>query len=338
MKVSNETKVGALTAIAITLLILGFNFLKGKSVLSRSNRIYAVFDSVSGLKPSNIVRLNGLQIGSVYDIYEKDNNAKEIIVAINLTKDIKIPANSIAFINAGFTTSSTLDIRRGDANTFLKSGDTIHTAQKPGVLDQLSNSAGPVLDTIKKTVATLGHVLENINSIFDPNTKGNLQSTIANLKLVTERLSYTSADLQALMNAQTGAVSHTMNNLESFSGNLAKNNEKFDTIIDNLQKTTSQLSQAQLKETVDNLNKSLSELKTTLAKLNSTEGSLGKLLNEKGLYNSLMSNLRSVNTLIDDLKVHPKRYVSFSVFGKKEKSPPLTAPLSDSANQQQLKQ
>lgn len=338
MKVSNETKVGALTAIAITLLILGFNFLKGKSVLSRSNRIYAVFDSVSGLKPSNIVRLNGLQIGSVYDIYEKDNDAKEIIVAINLTKDIKIPENSVAFINAGFTTSSTLDIRRGDAPNFLKSGDTIRTAQKAGVLDQLSNSAGPVLDTIKKTVATLGKVLENINTIFDPNTKGNLQSTIANLKLVTERLSYTSADLQALMNAQTGAVSKTMNNLESFSGNLAKNNDKFDTIIDNLQKTTAQLSQAELKGTVDNLNKSLSELKNALAKLNSTEGSLGKLLNEKDLYNSLMSNLRSVNTLIDDLKVHPKRYVSFSVFGRKEKSPPLTAPLSDSANQQQPKQ
>ena len=334
MKVSNETKVGALTAIAITLLILGFNFLKGKSVLTRTNRIYAVFDGVSGLKPSNVVRLNGLQIGSVYDIYEKDNTAKEIVVAINLTKDIKIPANSLAYINAGFTTSSTLDITRGDAKTYLKHGDTIHTAEKPGVLDQLSNSAGPAIDSIKKAAAMLSHVLENVNGVFDPNTKGNLQSVIANMKLVTERLTYTAADLQALMNAQTGAVSHTMNNLESFSGNLVKNNEKFDSIIDNLHKTTAQLSQTELKETVSNLNKSLSELKTTLAKLNSTEGSLGKLMNEPGLYNSLMSNLRSVNTLIDDLKVHPKRYVSFSVFGRKEKSPPLTAPLSDSANQQ----
>jgi phospholipid/cholesterol/gamma-HCH transport system substrate-binding protein len=338
LKVSNETKVGALTAIAITLLILGFNFLKGKSVLSRSNRIYAVFDNVGGLKSSNPVTVNGLKIGTVYDIFEQSKDVRKIIVSINLLKDVNIPSNSTANIQTSFTAASSLDINLGNATTYIKNGDTITSITKPGVLDQLSNSAAPAVDSIKKAAAALSRVLENVNTIFDPNTKGNLQTTIANLKLVTERLSYTAADLQALMNAQTGAVAHTMNNLESFSGNLSKNNDKFDSIIDNLQKTTAQLSQAELKETVANLNKSLGELKTTLSKLNSSEGSLGKLINEPNLYNSLMSNLRSVNTLIDDLKVHPKRYVSFSVFGRKEKSPPLTAPLSDSANQPQPKQ
>lgn len=334
MKVSNETKVGALTAIAITLLILGFNFLKGKSVLTRTNRIYAVFDNVGGLKPSNPVMIKGLKVGTVYDIFEQGKDLSKIIVVINMQKDVNIPSNSTANIQTSFTAASTLDINLGTATTYLKTGDTLTSITKLGVLDQLSNSAAPAVDSIKKAAAMLGHVLENVNTIFDPSTKGNLQTVIANMKLVTERLTYTAADLQALMNAQTGAVSHTMNNLESFSGNLAKNNGKFDSIIDNLNKTTAQLSQTELKETVSNLNKSLSELKTTLAKINNNEGSLGKLINEPGLYNNLMSNLRSVNTLIDDLKVHPKRYVSFSVFGKKEKSPPLTAPLSDSSNQQ----
>lgn len=334
MKVSNETKVGALTAIAITLLILGFNFLKGKSVLSRTNRIYAVFDNVGGLKPSNPVMINGLKVGTVYDIYEQSKDLRKIIVSINLLKDINIPSNSTANIQTSFTSASTLDINLGNASSFINNGDTITSVTKPGVLDQLSNSAAPAVDSIKKAAAMLSRVLENVNTIFDPNAKGNLQSTIANIKLITERLTYTAADLQALMNAQTGAVAHTMNNLESFSGNLAKNNDKFDSIIANLNATTAQLSQSELKETISNLNKSLVELKGTLAKVNSTEGSIGKLMNEPGLYNSLMSNLRSINTLIDDLKVHPKRYVSFSVFGKKEKSPPLTAPLSDSLQQQ----
>ncbi|MBI2729586.1 MAG: MCE family protein [Sphingobacteriales bacterium] len=338
MKVSNETKVGALTAIAITLLILGFNFLKGKSVLTKSNRLYAVFENVGGLKPSNPVMINGLKVGTVYDIYEQSKDLRKIIVSINLLKDINIPSNSTANIQTSFTAASTLDINLGNSSTFIKDGDTITSITKPGVLDQLSNSAAPAVDSIKKAAAMLGRVLENVNTIFDPNTKGNLQTTIANIKLVTERLAYTAADLQALMNAQTGAVAHTMNNLESFSGNLAKNNEKFDSIIDNLNKTTAQLSQTELKETVSNLNKSLGELKTVLNKINSGDGSLGKLINDPSMYNSLMSNLRSVNTLIDDLKVHPKRYVSFSVFGKKEKSPPLSAPLSDTtANQQQPK-
>lgn len=338
MKVSNETKVGALTAIAITLLILGFNFLKGKSVLTKTNRIYAVFDNVGGLKPSNPVMINGLKVGAVYDIFEQSKDLRRIIVSINMLKDINIPSNSTANIQTSFTAASTLDINLGNNSTFIKNGDTIKSVTKLGVLDQLSNSAAPAVDSIKKAAAMLGRVLENVNTIFDPNTKGNLQTVIANMKLITERLSYTAADLQALMNAQTGAVSKSMNNLESFSGNLVKNNDKFDSIIENLNKTTAQLSQTELKETVGNLNKSLGELKTVLAKVNSNEGSLGKLINDPSVYNSLMSNLRSVNTLIDDLKVHPKRYVSFSVFGKKEKSSPLSAPLSDTANQQQPKQ
>jgi phospholipid/cholesterol/gamma-HCH transport system substrate-binding protein len=277
--------------------------------------------------------INGLKVGTVYDIYEQNKDIRKLIVSINLQKNINIPANSTANIQTSFTASSSLDINLGDAKTYIKNGDTILSISKPGVLDQLSNSAAPAVDSIKRAAAMLSHVLENVNTIFDPNTKGNLQTLIENVKLITERLTYTAADLQAMMNAQTGTIAHTMNNLESFSGNLAKNNARFDSIIGNLQTTTAQLSQAQLKETIANFNGSLAELKNTLVKINNNEGSLGKLINDTGMYNSLMNNLRSINTLIDDLKVHPKRYVSFSVFGRKEKSPPLTAPLSDTAHQ-----
>jgi phospholipid/cholesterol/gamma-HCH transport system substrate-binding protein len=115
MKISNETKIGALTAVAITVLILGFNFLKGKDVLEHSRKIYAVFKNVEGVDVSNAVRINGLQIGSVSDINEADKDISGIVVTINLKKDVNIPKNSVAVINSGLISSSSIVITKGDA-------------------------------------------------------------------------------------------------------------------------------------------------------------------------------------------------------------------------------
>lgn len=334
MKISNETKVGALTAVAITLLILGFNFLKGKTLFKTGNIIYAKYTDTKGIMVSNGVFINGFQVGSVYDIENADKNLSAIVVAIKLKDNYNIPANSIASIKENPLGNASITIALGDAATYVKSGDTILTASNAGLLGDVMNKLGPVGDQIKATVGSLDAVLKNINTIFDPATKNNLQEVIANINKTTASLVVSSASIQAMLNQQTGAITASMNNVNSFTKNLADNNDKVTRMLGNVEKTTENLSKADIDGTVAQLKTSIETLNTILGKMSSTDGSLGKLLNDKALYDNLTNTVRSANILMDDLRVHPKRYVNISVFGKKDKTGPLMAPLDSTKAKQ----
>jgi phospholipid/cholesterol/gamma-HCH transport system substrate-binding protein len=325
MKISNETKIGALTAIAIAVLILGFNFLKGKDILEHSRKIYAVFKNVEGMDVSNAVRINGLQIGAVSDINEADKDISGIVVTINLKKDVNIPKNSVAVINSGLISSSSIIITKGDATEYLKNRDTIATQNRLNLVSQVEKNIDPIVAKLNGTLESLDSLVEVVGSMFDPKTKNNFSAILAHLAA-------SSASLQYLLNERTGALAQTLNNVDSFTGNLAKNNDHINKTLDNLQKTTEQLSNAKFGETVQSIQSAMNELKEAISKMNSTNGSLGLLLNDKKLYQNLESTSRSLNTLLDDLRLHPKRYVNISVFGRKDKSGPLTAPLSDSTS------
>ena len=334
MKISNETKVGALTAITITLLILGFNFLKGKTLFKTGNIVYAKYADSKGLMVSNPVYINGFQVGTIFDIENSDESLSSIIIAIKLKENYQIAANSIAKIKENLLGTPNIIITLGNAKEYLKPGDTLLTASDRGLLEDMNNTIGPVSKQIQTTVHTLDSVLKNINSIFDPNTKNNLQQVIANINETTASLVVSSTAIQSMLNEQTGAINKSMNNMASFTKNLSDNNEKINKMLSNVEKTTENFSKADITGAVDKLKVTITNLNTILEKVNSKEGSLGKLMNDKVLYSTLTNTVRSVNILMDDLRMHPKRYVNVSVFGKKDKSIPLTAPLTDSIQKQ----
>jgi phospholipid/cholesterol/gamma-HCH transport system substrate-binding protein len=327
MKISNETKVGALTAIAITLLILGFNFLRGKTLFKTGNFIYAKYTDTKGIMVSNAVYINGFQVGSVFEIENSDKNLSSIIVGIKLKDSYNIPVNSVASIKDNPLGAASVQIALGDGKQYLQSGDTILTASTAGLLGDVMSKLGPVGDQIKTTIHSLDSVLKNINTIFDPNTKNNLQAVIANINKVTASLVVSSASIQGMMNQQSGAITQSMNNVASFTKNLSDNNEKVTKMLSNVEKTTDNFAKSDIAGTVDKLKTTISNLNSILEKVGSKEGSLGKLMNDKALYDNLTNTVRSANILMDDLRVHPKRYVNISVFGKKDKSGPLLAPL-----------
>jgi phospholipid/cholesterol/gamma-HCH transport system substrate-binding protein len=331
MKISNETKIGALTAVSITLLVLGFNFLKGKTFFGKSHNLFAKYTNVQGLANSNPVMINGLQVGTIYSI-TTDKNMKEILVNMNLTKDVNIPVNSVATIKSNPLGTTSIDIKLGDATTYLPKNGTITTEASAGILDAAIQEIRPVLGQVKNAVKSLDSVLTNVNSVVDPNAKNNIRGILENLNKTTAGLVVSSASLQTLLNTQSGALAKSLNNVSSFTGNLAGNNDKLTSVMTNLDKTTSNLSKLELEKTLTTLNGTITELQATIGKLNSTNGTAGLLLNDPKLYNNLTASANKVNLLLDDLKTNPKRYISFSVFGKKNKSTGLTIPLPDTVN------
>lgn len=327
MKISNETKVGALTALAITLLILGFNFLKGKSLFKTGTFIYAKVVETKGIMTSHPVLINGYQVGSVYDLQAKSKNIDTIIVAIKLDQEINIPENSIASIVSNPLGSPRIEISKGNSKLFLKKNDTIPTLDAPGMFTEVTNQLTPVVDQVKVTLRTLDTVLRNINEVFDPYTKHNMQDIVANLSKISGSLVVSTASVQQMLNQQTGAVAQSMNNLNSFTGNLARNNEKITGTLNNLQTTSNNLASADINGTVGQLRQTVERLNTSIEKLDSKDGTIGKLLNDNQIYDNLANTTRSLNILMDDIRVNPKRYVTISIFGGKSKGQYLTSPL-----------
>jgi phospholipid/cholesterol/gamma-HCH transport system substrate-binding protein len=321
MTISNETKIGALAAIAIATLFFGFNFLKGKNIFERSTKIYAVFHNVEGLEAANSVKISGFDIGSVYKINESDPDVTGIIVTISLKKDVHIPKNSIGSISSGLISSSYIQIIKGDSKDYLQNGDTLLTQDKLNLMSQLQKNIDPIVARLGSTLESLDTLVKQVSSMFDPRTKNNFSAIMANLAMST-------ASLQSMLNTQTGSLARSLKNIDTFTGSLRNDGNRISSTLDNLEKTTNKLSNAKIEEAVASIHSTMNELKEVIAKVNSSNGTLGLLVNDKKLYQNLESTTRSLNILLDDFRVHPKRYVNISVFGKKDKSGPLTAPLS----------
>jgi phospholipid/cholesterol/gamma-HCH transport system substrate-binding protein len=335
MKISNETKVGALTAIAITFLILGFNFLRGRTMFKTGHFIYAKYANTKGIMVSNPVYINGYQVGSVFELENSDKALSSILVTIKLKDYYMIPDNSVAVIKESMLGTPSVEIKLGNSAKGMMTGDTIRTVSEPGLVGEVMDKLGPVGDQLKQTIKSLDAVLNNINTVFDPSTKNNLQAVIANMNQTTASLQNSAVSIETMLHQQSGTITQSMNNVNSFTKNLADNNEKLSRTMSNVEKTTEQLSKTDLEGSVKELKAALTKLNTVMAKVDSKEGSLGMLINDKTLYNNLNNTMRSTNILIDDLRMHPKRYVNVSVFGKKDKTGPLMQPLADSTKTSQ---
>jgi phospholipid/cholesterol/gamma-HCH transport system substrate-binding protein len=326
MKLSNEAKVGLLAIVAIVVLVLGFNFLKGESIFSKDPVIYAEFENVGGLEKSNLVKINGLDVGKVYTFKPKDKEINRIIVELHLTRDVSIPANSIAYIDQALLGGAFINITKGNANNYLKSGDTINTRLDLGLVGDIKTQLAPTITRVNETLDSLKLAIGNISTIFDPNTKNNLRSLIANMTV-------SSMHLQELLNAQTGQLAQAMGNINTVTSNLAKNNDAITSSIRNIEVTTSKLANSNIEQVIAALQGTVTELQGTIKNFNSKDGSLGLLMNDSELYDRLNkvadrlhSTALSAEILLDDLRLHPKRYVNISLIGRKTSSQPITSP------------
>ncbi len=328
MKINNETKTGILVIVSVGILVLGFSFLKGKNIFKQENKLYAIYTDVQGLAKSNPVIINGLRVGRIESL-DGGRDLKSIIVTIVLFQPVNIPENSLALINPTLLGSPSMEIQLGSGTKFLQTGDTLVTTASGGAFDEALKMINPVLYEVKNSVKSLDSVLHIITNVFDVNTKNNVRDIVANLNTVTKSFSISAASLEIMLDAQQGALSKSLGNVEVFTKNLNTNNEKFNAIVENAKLASQNLSSLKFQATLDSLNVAVNNFKEGSSKINSKDGSLGLLLNDKELYNNIESTSNKINILLDDIRVHPKRYVNISIFGKKDKGNYITAPLID---------
>jgi phospholipid/cholesterol/gamma-HCH transport system substrate-binding protein len=312
MKISNETKIGALTAVAITVLILGYSFLKGNDVFSSSNKFYAIYRSVEGLTISKPILVNGFQIGRVSKMELKGDG--RTTVEFKVDKQYNIPDNTLAKLEStDLLGGKAIVFELGNSTKYAESQDTL----RADIEGSLSESLQPIQKKAEVLITKVDSALGAINRIMNPTFQKNVDRSFASIANSLQTLEGTTKKIDALVGAQTAHINGVMANAEAASANLKNSSAHFTGISTNFEKFSTDLANSNIKGTLDNANKAVADLQNTMAKINSTQGSLGLLMNDTKMYDNLNSASGNLNNLFIDIKAHPSRYVSFSVFGKK---------------------
>lgn len=309
MKLRYEVKIGLIAIAIISLFIWGYNFLKGKNILSSTNTYYAVYDNIDGLEEASPVSLSGFKIGVVENIKFHKKYQDKLVIRFSLSKKFNLPRGSKAIIYpATLIAGKAIKLELSQANELHTDGDTIIGILEKDMISSLTEELMPVKNKIESLVVSMDSVL----SIFDNKRRDDLKNSLDNINSITN-------DLEKHLDYNNSKLAVILNNVESISSNLKNNNEQITNILENFSNISDSLDQANIKTTILNANKTLSEFSKISYKINNGEGTIGMLINNDSLYNNLNNLAADLDSLVIDLNENPKRYVHFSLFGKKDK-------------------
>ena len=305
MKLTNEIKAALIIIGGIFLFLLGFNFLNGTPLLKRENTHYAVYDNVEGLQIGTKVTVNGLIVGKVATIDFLPNSAK-ILVSFTLRNDVQFSSNSVAELyEASLIGGKSIAIIPDYSSAImLQDGDTLKIAVKPGLTDVVNQQIAPLQQKLERVLVNADSLFTGINTVLNQEGKDNLSTTLADLSKTIKRINRVASSLDQLLDSQEGNLTTTLDNFAKISSNV---NELSDS-----------LAQSNIKQTLLAFEKTVNRLNGVLSDIEQGKGSMGKLMKDESVYNNIQATTKEIELLIKDLKEHPKRYVHFSLFGKKE--------------------
>lgn len=296
---TKEVKIAIVAIVGLVVLFLGMNFLKGLDLFSTDNRYYISFRDISGLSSSSPIYADGYKVGVVRGIVYDYSQSKDIIVEADINKDMRIPKGSSAEIVSDLMGNVKVNLLlASNPRERVNPGETIVGGINDGAMGQMKDLIPVVQDMLPK----LDSILASVNLLLqDPaiaNSLHNVETVTGNLTVSTRRL-----------NTLLGTLNRRM------PGLLAK----ADGVMDNAQVVTSNLSKVDVEGTMSKVNATLDNVQAFTDQLNNNTGSLGLLMRDPNLYYNLNATVKSADSLFIDLKSHPKRYVHFSVFGRKDK-------------------
>jgi phospholipid/cholesterol/gamma-HCH transport system substrate-binding protein len=324
VKLSKEFKIGIVVIFAIGALIWGLNFLKGSNLFSHKYYLYAVYPKIDGLIPANPLLVNGYKIGQVNKIeLIKKGGSYQVLVKFLLTEDVQIPRRSIAkAISSDLLGSKAVEIIYSNSSEYAQNGDTLISEVEESLKSSVDKRIAPLQAKAENLISSIDSVMTVVNSVLNTKTRENLDKSFESVRKAILTLEQTAYKLDDLVGSEKTKISSILSHLNGITSNLDKNGEKIDNIISNLSNMTDSLAKAQLKEAINNADKSMKELNVLLAGINQGQGTLGKLAKNDTLYYNLNRSTEDLDKLLKDLRYNPERYIHFSVFGRKDKNKP----------------
>lgn len=331
MKISKEFKVGLLVVLGLLLLFVGVNFLKGGVIFGKSREFYAVFSNASGLKASNEVQLNGVKIGQVLEVDLHPNDPQKILVRFNIDDDqLQIPSTSEAWlISSDLLGTKCLDIRLNTeplaSVEYLNDGDTIFSNIEESLEDKVETQLLPLKQKTEELIGSVEGIVVSINAFWDTSAAYTIEESMYEVREAIGKFGELANNLSILISKETEMVGRILDDVHDVTTNLASKSEQISTTIDNIAALSDTLKDSQIKGVINETKTTLEGINDLLTDVNNGEGTLGKLMSDTTLYQSLVATNESVQHLLDDMSANPNRYVHFSLFGRKARGVQLTA-------------
>lgn len=302
MKISYEIKTAVLVLLGILMFIIGFSYLKGNHVFISDRTFYAIYDDVEGISKGTPVTISGFNVGSIQNI-EFFNDSEKLLVKFRVENKINFSKNSIAQIyETGLIGGKALAVIT-KPGIVAKSGDTLSSAIAPGLTELVNDKLSPLQEKIESTFVSADSLLIAINNILDNQTQSNIKNTFEDLSETVENVKFSTSKFEDLLAENENKISNIINRIDITSSNLSNFSNSF----------------ADLEKTIENFSKTSDNLNLILSEISSGNGTFNKLIFDDSIVNSLNSASENINLLLEDLRLNPKRYVHFSLFGKKNK-------------------
>ena len=301
-----EAKIGLFAVAMICAAWAGIRFLKGFDVFGRNAEYYAVYDQVGGVQTASPILVKGVKIGTVSAITLDPARSDQVVLQLTVKREFGIPRDSEAkIVSSSLMGSKAVEIVFGTDAVCLRPGDTIRSGRDRDLMDMAGSELDFVKQKISQIATDLSRTLNNVSLLLE-NNESNISGTLGNLNSLSGRMN----DLLA---TEKRNLESAVENLAAFSGALGANAGRIDSIVGSLNRMALTLDE---QEFARKLSGTVSTLDALMRKIDDGDGTLGRLMNDPALYDSLTVASGNLSALLEDLKAYPARYVHLSLFGR----------------------